>query len=108
MGQNTVTVTSTNFPDLITGDRPALIDFWAEWCGPCKMMTRPLEEIALEQSEKLVVAKLNVDDNQLIAMEYEVMSIPTMILFHKGVEKKRIVGACSKSQLENELAEFLT
>ena len=106
MGQNTVTATDTNFQELITGDRPVLVDFWAEWCGPCKMMNGPLDEIAGEHATALSVAKLNVDENQQTAMNHEVMSIPTMIVFQDGVEKKRIVGARSKAQLLTEIAEF--
>jgi thioredoxin 1 len=107
MGQNTVTATDANFSDLINGEHPVLVDFWAEWCGPCKMMTRPLEDIAEANTGKFGVAKLNVDDNQQTAMTYGVMSIPTMIVFADGVEKKRLVGARSKAQLEREIAEYL-
>ncbi len=107
MGQNTVTATDANFQDLITGDTPVLVDFWAEWCGPCKMMEGPLDEIAGARAGALAVAKLNVDENQMTAMNYEVMSIPTMIVFKDGVEKKRLVGARSKAQLETELDEFV-
>lgn len=106
MGDNTVTATNTNFQDLINGDKPVLVDFWAEWCGPCKMMDGPLNEIAGERADNLSIAKLNVDENQEVALNYEVMSIPTMIIFKDGVEKKRLVGARSKSQLEAELDEF--
>lgn len=107
MGQHTVTATDSNFEDIINGENPVLVDFWAEWCGPCKMMTQPLEEIAEANADSFAVAKLNVDDNQQTAMNYSVMSIPTMIVFADGVEKKRLVGARSKSQLQKELAEFL-
>jgi thioredoxin 1 len=107
MGHNTVTATDTNFDELITGETPVLVDFWAEWCGPCKMMEGPLEEIAGANAGKLAVAKLNVDENQTTAMNFEVMSIPTMIVFKDGVEKKRLVGARSKAQLEAELAEYV-
>ena len=106
MGQNTITATDQNFQELINGDTPVLVDFWAEWCGPCKMMNGPLEEIAGENSGSLSVAKLNVDENQGTAMNFEVMSIPTMIVFQDGVEKKRIVGARSKAQLLAEIGEF--
>jgi len=107
MGQNTVTATDDNFNEIVGDSTPTLVDFWAEWCGPCKMMNGPLEELAGEQAGKLTVAKLNVDDNQTTAMNFEVMSIPTMIIFKDGVEKKRLVGARSKAQLESELAEFV-
>ena len=107
MGQNTITATDQNFTEVINDGQPVLVDFWAEWCGPCKMMTQPLEEIATVNAGKFGVAKLNVDENQQTAMDYAVMSIPTMIVFADGVEKKRLVGARSKSQLEREIEEFL-
>lgn len=107
MGQNTVTATDSTFADLIEDEVPSLVDFWAEWCGPCKMMDGPLEELAGSNSGKLSVLKLNVDDNQSTAMQYGVMSIPTMIIFQGGQERKRMVGARSKAQLEAEIAEFL-
>jgi thioredoxin 1 len=106
MGNNTVTVTDADFGDVVGTESPTLVDFWAEWCGPCKMMTGPLEEIAGEHAAVLTVAKLNVDENPNTAMQYGVMSIPTMIVFQNGVEKKRLVGARSKAQLINELSEF--
>tara|TARA_B100000686_G_C16636919_1_gene887844 strand:- start:700 stop:1026 length:327 start_codon:yes stop_codon:yes gene_type:complete len=107
MGVNTVTATDENFSKLINGDHPVLVDFWAEWCGPCKMMAQPLEDIATANTGKFGVAKLNVDENQQTAMDYSVMSIPTMIVFANGEEKRRLVGARSKMQLESEIAEFI-
>ncbi|NND03447.1 MAG: thioredoxin [Acidimicrobiia bacterium] len=108
MGDNTVEATDQNFTDIVGSGTPRLVDFWAEWCGPCKMMNGPLDELAGENTGKLTVAKLNVDENQATAMNFEVMSIPTMIVFQDGVEKKRLVGARSKAQLESELEEFVT
>lgn len=107
MAEMTVTTSDGAFADLISSDTPVLVDFWAEWCGPCKMMERPLNELAEEKAGKLTIAKLNVDDNPHTAMSHEVMSIPTMILFQGGEEKKRFVGARSKGQLETELADYI-
>ncbi len=84
-----------------------LVDFWAEWCGPCKMVAPILDEIAGEQAGKLRIAKLNVDDNPNIARRFEVMSIPTMILFKDGLAEKRLVGARGKGQILQELSEYL-
>lgn len=108
MGQNTVKGTDATFADLIGSPQPTLVDFWAEWCGPCKMMDGPLDEIAGDQSEKLQVVKLNVDENPSTAMQFGVMSIPTMIIFKDGNEMKRLVGARSKAQLETEISTFVT
>jgi thioredoxin 1 len=108
MGQNTITVTDTDFSRAIASDTPTLVDFWAEWCGPCKMMDTPLDELAGEYAGKLTVAKLNVDENPSTMGAYSVMSIPTLIVFRDGEEKRRLVGARSKGQLQAELAEFLS
>jgi len=108
MGQNTVKGTDATFVELIGSDLPTLVDFWAEWCGPCKMMDRPLEEIAAEHAETLQIVKLNVDENPSTAMQYGVMSIPTMMIFQSGQERKRLVGARSKAQLQAEIASFVS
>ncbi|MDK1009861.1 MAG: thioredoxin [Actinomycetota bacterium] len=107
MGQNTTTVTDADFASAIASDIPTLVDFWAEWCGPCKIMDGPLDELAAENTGKLTVAKLNVDENPATMSSYGVMSIPTLIIFQGGEEKRRFVGARSKAQLVSELAEFL-
>jgi thioredoxin len=108
MGQNTVTGTDATFAGLVGSPLPTLVDFWAEWCGPCKMMDRPLDEIAGELAGKLQIVKLNVDENPATAMQYGVMSIPTMIVFKAGQEQKRLVGARSKAQLEAEVSSFVS
>ena len=92
-------VNRAKFEELIAGDLPVLVDFWASWCGPCRMMAPIVEEIAKEHSE-IAVAKVNVDDEPELAQKYKVMNIPTLLLF-RGVDIiKRQIGAVSKSRLE--------
>jgi len=86
---------------------PVLVDFWAEWCGPCKLIAPILEEIAAEQAGSIRIAKVNVDEAPDLARRFEVMSIPTLILFDGGVPAKRVVGAKGKPQLLEELADYL-
>ena len=103
----TKTVTDASFAtDVLGSDKPVVVDFWAEWCGPCKMVAPILEEIAAEQPS-ITIAKLNVDDNPEIAMRFNVMSIPTLIVFKDGQPAKRVVGAKGKGQLLQDLSEFL-
>jgi thioredoxin 1 len=107
MAENMVTLTDTTFNDGISSSTPVLVDFWAEWCGPCRMVAPVLAEIAGEHEGKITIGKLNIDENPQSAADFDVMSIPTMILFKDGVEKRRIVGARPKHQIVAELAEFL-
>jgi len=93
--------------EVLKSDTPVLVDFWAEWCGPCRMVGPVVEEIAGEKAGALKVLKINVDDNPNTARKYGVMSIPTLMVFDDGDEKKRIVGARGKSQLLNEVEPFL-
>ena len=108
MGQNTTVVTDASFAtDVLQSDKPVLVDFWAEWCGPCRMVAPVLEEIAGEHADKIVVAKLNVDENPQIAADYGVVSIPTLNVYQGGQVVKQIVGAKPKQALLKDLAEFL-
>ncbi|MDQ3538513.1 MAG: thioredoxin [Actinomycetota bacterium] len=102
------TVTDQQWDDeVLQSDTPVLVDFWAEWCGPCRMVGPVVEEIAGEKAGTLKVLKLNVDDNPDTTRKYGVMSIPTLLVFAGGNEKKRIVGARGKSQLLAEVEEFI-
>jgi thioredoxin 1 len=107
MGNVNVLSNATFDEEVGSADEPILVDFWAEWCGPCKMVAPILDEIAEEQAGKLRIAKLNVDDHPDIAMRFGVQSIPTMIVFKDGEPSKRLVGAKAKGQLLQELSEFL-
>ena len=108
MGENVSALSDATFDEEIGGaDAPVLVDFWAEWCGPCKMVAPILDEIADEQAGKIRIAKLNVDDNPDVARRFGVMSIPTMIVFKDGQPDKRLVGARGKGQILEELSDYL-
>lgn len=102
-------VTDNDFHSaVIESDTPVLVDFWAPWCGPCRMVAPVLEEIAKERGEALKIVKLNVDENQQTAAKYQVMSIPTLILFKDGDVAHKVVGALPKRRLDAELTPVLS
>ena len=108
MSDATVTLTQASFSEAIaTADKPVLVDFWAEWCGPCKKIAPILDEVATENAEKLTVAKVNVDENPDIARQFDIMSIPTLIVFQDGQPAHRFQGASGKAGLLEHLSDFL-
>ena len=102
------TLSTATFDETVgSSDLPVLVDFWAEWCGPCKAIAPILDEIATEHGDRVRIAKLNVDDNPDIARRFDVMSIPTLIVFQDGQPVKRMVGAKGKGQLLEELSDVI-
>ena len=108
MSEKIETLTDATFDENVkSSDVPVLVDFWAEWCGPCKMITPVLEEIAQEHEGKIQIAKLNVDDSLDVSRRFDVMSIPTLILFKDGEPQVRLIGAKPKGALLEEISAYL-
>jgi thioredoxin 1 len=100
-------ITDANFKELVNGDKPLMVDFWAEWCGPCRMIGPFVEELAQEYEGRAVVGKVNVDENDELAGEFGIRSIPTLLFFKNGEVVDKHVGAASKAVLEEKLKQIL-
>ncbi|MCW4354800.1 thioredoxin [Hoyosella sp. YIM 151337] len=105
---STINVTDATFAsDVLQSEKPVLVDFWATWCGPCRMVAPVLEEISKEKADQLTVAKLDIDANPSVPRDFQILSIPTMILFKGGEAVKQIVGAKSKAALLKEIEDLI-
>ena len=107
MGATKVVTEETFDAEVLQNSKPVVVDYWAEWCGPCRMVSPVLEEIASEHADKIDVVKLNIDENPAISQRYQIMAIPTMSVFQNGEVVKQIKGAKPKAALLRDLAEFI-
>ena len=105
--ENVINLSDSTFAETIAGEGPVLVDFWAEWCGPCKAIAPVLDEIADEKSGEITIAKLNVDEAPNISRQYEVMSIPTMIIFKDGEPVGKMIGAKAKDAIVSEIDQHI-
>ncbi|MDR1737830.1 MAG: thioredoxin [Candidatus Symbiothrix sp.] len=101
-------ITDASFSDLIAGDKPVVVDFWAEWCGPCKMISPIVDELAGEYADRVVIGKVNVDENDGLPVEYGIRSIPTLLFFKNGELVDKHIGAATKAVLEDKVKALLS
>ncbi|MDR0681136.1 MAG: thioredoxin [Dysgonamonadaceae bacterium] len=101
-------ITEANFEELLNGEKPFVVDFWAEWCGPCKMISPIVDELAAEYEDQIVIGKVNVDENENLSIEYGIRSIPTLLFFKNGKLVDKFVGAILKETLEEKIKSLLT
>ena len=107
MGATKVVTDATFDEEVLKSDKPVVVDYWAEWCGPCRMVAPVLEEIATEHADKINVVKINIDENPQVARDYQIMSIPNMSVFQGGQVVKSIIGAKPKAALLRDLADYI-
>ena len=100
-------LTRENFDEVLKSDKPVLVDFWAEWCGPCRMVSPLIEDLETEYDGKAVVGKVNVDEEAELALRYNIVSIPTVMIFKNGEEAEKIIGASSQDEYEDALEKYL-
>tara|TARA_Y100001960_G_scaffold314502_1_gene378786 strand:- start:89 stop:412 length:324 start_codon:yes stop_codon:yes gene_type:complete len=107
MANNAIDLNDENFKDYIASDKPVLVDFWAEWCGPCKMLTPIIEELAEDYADRAIIAKVNVDQSSSIAQQYSIRSIPALLFFKNGVVEQQLVGAVPKEEIVKIIDDLL-
>ena len=107
MSDNVVNLNENNFSDFLSKDQPILVDFWAEWCGPCKMLTPVIEELSGDFANKAIIAKVNVDESPGIAQKYSIRSIPSLLFFYKGEVKHQLVGVASKQDIASTIEKLI-
>ena len=107
MSNNVVELNDDNFESFLSNDKPVLVDFWAEWCGPCKMLTPVIEELSNDFADKAIIAKVNVDESPGIAQKYSIRGIPSLLFFSKGSVQHQLVGVASKQDIANTIEKLI-